>query len=98
MRDRTAASKGGSGNRGRKRGSQKNTAILGEWNLISDYSGRKIKSGESMITWDRFRVHHTEWEPRHPQLDIRGRDEDTSVPFSRPRKPDTFNVTDPDDL
>lgn len=96
---RSAASRGGSGNKGRRRSqNRKNKAVLGDWNMISDRSGQKIKASESMKTWQGWIVHKSEWEPRQPQRDIKGRDEQIAVPESRPRGPDKFFVPTRDDL
>lgn len=98
MRDRSAASRGGDGARGRGRGKNKNSFKMGDWNVISDRSGQKVKRSECLYTWQGWMVHKNEWEPRHPQLDVRGRDEEIAVPDSRPRGVDTFSSTDADDL
>lgn len=95
---RTSASRGGDGNRGRRRSKRGRRAILGDWNIISDYSGQKILASESKETWEGWIVHESEWEPKHPQLDLRGRDEQIGVPFSRPRKPDKFGEGSAEDL
>lgn len=98
-RNTNSASRGGDGRKGRRRHAKnKNRFISGDWNLISDFSGQKIKASDSMITWQGWRVHKSEWEPRQPQLDIRGRDEQIAVPYSRPRQPDKFFVPTADDL
>lgn len=98
MRNRTAASRGGNGNRGRRRDRSRNRYVAGDWNVISDRSGQKIKASDAMFTWDGLLVGKDQWEPKHPQLDIRGRDEEIAVPYSRPRQPDTFSSTEADDL
>lgn len=89
---------GGDGNKGRRSSPRKNKAKLGDWNLISDRSGQKIKASESMKTWQGWIVHKNEWEPRQPQRDVRGRDENIAVPESRPRGPTKFFVPTRDDL
>jgi len=76
----------------------KNTYIEGDWNVISDYSGQKLKRSQCRFTWDGWLVGKTEWEPRQPQLDVRGKDEVIAVPNSRPRQPDRFFVPTRDDL
>ena len=98
MRNRSAASRGGDGNRGRNRSRRGNKFVMGDWNVISDYSGQKLKASQTMVTWEGYRVGAHEWEPKHPQLDIVGRDEQIAVPWSRPRQPDVFSSTDEDDL
>lgn len=69
---------------------RKNRFISGDYNIISDLTGQKIKRSEAKFTWDGFLVEKTHWEPKHPQLDIKGRAEDISVPDPRPRKTDTL--------
>lgn len=76
----------------------KNRLILGDYNIISDRSGQKIKRSEARFTWDGLLVELTQWEEKQPQLDIRGRDEQISVADSRPRQPDKFFVPTRDDL
>lgn len=98
MRSRSAASRGGDGARGRRRSKSKNSFKMGDWNVISDRSGQKLKRSDCRYTWQGWLVGMNEWEPRHPQLDVRGRDEEIAVPDSRPRKPTTFSSTDADDL
>ena len=76
----------------------KNTYIAGDYNVISDYSGQKLKRSQCRFTWDGWLVGKNEWEPRQPQLDIRGKEEQIAVPDSRPRQPDKFFTPTRDDL
>ena len=76
----------------------RNKYIAGDYNVISDYSGQKLKRSECRFTWDGFLVGKSEWEPKQPQLDIKGRDENISVRDARPRSPDRFFVPTRDDL
>ena len=62
----------------------------GEWNLICDRSGRKIKASEARREWNGLIVHESEYEERHPQDYVRGRPDRQAVPFTRPEPPDTF--------
>jgi len=64
----------------------------GEWNLICDVCGKKIKSGRSRHRWDGFVVCEDDYETRHPQDFVRARQDKISVPFTRPRPPDVFTV------
>lgn len=66
--------------------------------IIDDISGQKILRSEARMTWDGYLTHKNKWYPRHPQLDIKGRDEQISVPDTRPRQPDTFFTPTADDL
>jgi hypothetical protein len=96
---RTSASSGGNGNKSaRRRSRAKNRFKSGDWNAISDFSGQKFKASDGMFTWQNFFVHKSEWEPKQPQLDLRGRDENIAVPYSRPRQDDVFFVPTADDL
>jgi len=62
----------------------------GQHNVISDRSGQKYKSGGMMFTWDGALVHRSEWEPKHPQIELRPREESPGVKDARPRQPDRF--------
>ena len=62
----------------------------GEWNFTCDFCGRKAKSGESMKTWDNFRVCAFHKEVRNPQDFVRGVKDNQTVPWSRPPAPVTF--------
>ena len=77
---------------------RKNTFVMGDHNVISDYSGQKYKRSECRYTWDGYLVHKSEWEPKQPQLDIRGRDEQIGVADTRPRGPDKFYTPTADEL
>lgn len=72
--------------------------ISGDYNVISDRSGQKLKRSDCRFTWDGFLVGKGEWEEKQPQLDIKGRDEKIAVSDSRPRSPDKFFVPTRDDL
>jgi len=79
-------------------GPRKNRLILGDYNVISDRSGQKLKRSQCKFTWDGLLVGIDEWEPKQPQLDIKGRDEQIAVPDGRPRQPDKFFTPTRDDL
>ncbi len=79
-------------------GPSKNRFISGDYNVISDRSGQKLKRSKCRFTWDGLLVGKDEWEPKQPQLDIKGRDEQIAVPDSRPRQKDKFFVPTRDDL
>ena len=68
----------------------KNYYTSGEWWVICDICGKKIKSGESRHRWDGFVVCEKDFEARHPQDFVRARQDKISVPFTRPRPPDVF--------
>ena len=80
-------------------GSRRNQYKKGDHNVISDYSGQKLKRSQCRYTWDGFLVGKSEWEPKHPQLTIKGRDEQIAVPDTRPRRNEpVFFVPTRDDL
>ena len=70
----------------------KNYFVSGDWNLICDSCGKKIKASEAKHRWDGFIVCKEDFEPRHPQDFVRARQDKISVPFTRPRPPDIFVV------
>lgn len=58
----------------------KNKYVRGDHNVISDISGQKFKRSEMSFNWKGQLVHTlTEFEPKHPQLTIRGRKEKIAV-------------------
>jgi len=63
---------------------------LGEHNVIDDISGRKIRSDKVMITWDGFVTCREDYDPKHPQLDLKSRRDDQSVRVVRDRPTDVF--------
>jgi hypothetical protein len=55
--------------------------VPGDYYLVCDYSGFKIKRSEAKMTWDGFLVRKDFWEPRQPQDFVRGlRDKITVAP------------------
>ncbi len=71
----------------------KNYFISGEWNLICDSCGKKIKAHEAKHRWDGLVVCPEDWEPRQPQDFVRAKTDKISVPFTRPRPEDVFFLT-----
>lgn len=65
----------------------------GAWNVIDDVTGFKHKSTDLRLRWDGLYVSKENWETRHPQELLRARQDNMSVPFTRPRTADHF--TDP---
>jgi len=68
----------------------RNTYISGQWNLICDSCGKKIKAGMAKKRWDGFIVCPEDYEQRHPQDFVRARQDKITVPFTRPRPTDVF--------
>lgn len=73
-----------------------NNYASGDWLLICDSCGKKIKASEAKHRWDGFIVCKEDFESRHPQDFVRAKQDKISVPFTRPRPPDIFtNVVYP---
>jgi len=68
----------------------KNRYVSGQWNVICDVCGKKIKAGEAKHRWDGFVVCPSDFEYRHEQDFVRARQDKISVPFTRPRPVDVF--------
>lgn len=67
----------------------------GDWNMLCDCCGRKIKASQSRKRWDGFQVCSPTfnpgcWEERQPLDFIKARQDKISVPFTRPQPTDTF--------
>lgn len=65
-----------------------NTLQMGQWNVICDVCGWKIKSGESKTRWDGLVVCAKDWEIRHPSDFIKAPRPQQAVPFTRPESTD----------
>lgn len=58
----------------------RNRFVKGDHNVISDLSGQKFKRSEMRFNWKGQLVHAaTEFEKKHPQINIRGRQEQIAV-------------------
>jgi len=57
----------------------KNFYRRGDHNAISDISGQKFKRSQMQVNWKGQLVARDEFEPKHPQLTIRGRSDDVSL-------------------
>lgn len=68
----------------------KNYYKSGEFNLICDVCGKKIKAHESKHRWDGLVVCFEDYEQRHPQDFVRARQDKISIPFNRPRPTDIY--------
>ena len=66
--------------------------ISGQWWIICDVCGKKIKSGKSRHRWDGFVVCEDDWEERQPQDFVKARVDKISVSFTRPRPVDVFVI------
>ena len=58
--------------------------IRGDWNLIDDKTGFKIKASNSRLQWNNVRCAENVFEERHPQDFVRGVPDKQNVPFARP--------------
>ena len=61
----------------------KNTYRRGDHNVISDDSGQKFKRSQMRKNWKNQMVAIDEWEPKHPQLNIRPRAEKIAIKDAR---------------
>lgn len=64
----------------------------GQWYLICDSCGKKMKSGAAKKRWDGLIVCKDDWETDHPQKYIRVPSDPKPVAFNRPRPEDEFVV------
>lgn len=62
----------------------------GDFYLICDECGFKVRASETRKRWDGRRVCSKDWEPRHPQDFVRGRRDKQRVPEPRPEPADVF--------
>ena len=72
---------------------KRNKIKLGDHWAISDISGFKFPASEmKRLTGEQagLLVHVSEWNPAHPQLKIKAREDDQSVTNVRLRPPDEF--------
>lgn len=68
----------------------------GDYWVICDECGFKLRGSETRKRWDGMRVCEKDWEPRHPQDFVKGRTDRQAVPNARPESPDVF--LDPGDV
>ena len=67
--------------------------------IIDDIDGRKISSADSVKDWKGLVMSKENWSAKHPQLNIRGRSENTNVTPTRTRPVDKFVTSvNPDSL
>lgn len=63
---------------------------VGDYWMIDDLSGFKMRRSEARKTWDGFWVHKDNWEAKHPQLSLKGIKDKQSVKPVRPRPTEVF--------
>jgi len=74
----------------------RNRFVAGDHNVISDISGQKFKRSEMRFNWKGQLVHGaTEFEEKHPQIDIRGRKEQIAVTDGTRTQGDDLPLLDP---
>lgn len=71
----------------------KNVYKSGQYNVICDVCGKKVKIGDCRQRWDGFLVHYGCYETRHPQDFVKARQDKISVPITRPVLPNVFTNT-----
>lgn len=64
--------------------------IHGDYYLIDDVTGLKIRHSDSTKQWDGLIVHKDDFETRHPQDYVKAKPESQSVRTPRSRPVDTF--------
>lgn len=69
------------------------TYIPGDPWCICDICGFKIRMSQTLKTWDGLRVCRKDYDPKHPQLSVRGKVDLQRVNDPRPRQPDYFLAT-----
>ena len=67
-----------------------NTLYLGQWNVVCDVCGWKIKSSDAKERWDGLIVCPKDYETRHPMDFIKAPRPDKPLPFTRPEQADVF--------
>lgn len=77
--------------------SDRDDFVPGEFNVICEASGMKIKSSEAVKQWDGRIVRRDLEEFRNPQDFLRSNRE-SSTPWSRPEPTDNFGQTDSSEL
>ena len=67
--------------------------VKGDYWLICDRCGFQYRKSEMRETWDHLWVCPEDWEPRHPQLDVKAIPDDQRVPVARPDKSSALGST-----
>lgn len=65
----------------------------GDYNVIDDRSGFKVKASETRREWTGSRVRASDWEARHPQDFVRAKGDIQRVPDPRPGATDKSTET-----
>lgn len=72
----------------------RNYYVSGEWNVICDSCGKKIKAEDAKQRWDGLIVCPADFEMRQPQDFVKARADKITVPFTRPIPTNTFIYTE----
>ncbi len=86
--------------RGRRKRNNRTTYFApNDWNVVDDVTGFVRKRSECQLTWDNLLVAKDQYDPKQPQLDLRGKPDRPAVPLARTESPIVF-ATDvsPEDL
>ncbi len=76
----------------RKRSNRTTFFVLGDWNVVDDVTGFVRKRSECRFTWDNLLVARDQWDPKQPQLDLRGRRDKQAIPDARPDRDPVFGT------
>jgi len=67
----------------------------GDWNAISDQDGQKRKASDMRMQWDGLWVGRDEFDPKHPQLELRARPDNPARSPVRNAEPGNLVITPP---
>jgi len=56
----------------------------GDWSVLCDACGRKMRASDLRQRWDGLKVCSEDWEPRQPQDFVRGVADYQAPPWTRP--------------
>ena len=62
----------------------KNYYVPGDYNVVCDVCSKKIKASESRLRWDGFLVCIDDYEIRHEQDFVKSKQDQITVPYTRP--------------
>lgn len=64
--------------------------VPGDWHIICDQSGRKVRASQSRLQWNNLFVRDQSFEMRQPQDFVQGVMDDQTVAISRDRQVNVF--------
>jgi ethanolamine utilization microcompartment shell protein EutS len=65
--------------------------IPGDYYMICDVCGFKYRRSDMKERWDGHWTCLKDWEPRHPQDYVKGKEDQQAVPIARPDTTDFYN-------